>query len=866
MNRPTCWTSFALIAFASSVIAAEFRSHPPMRALPKPSSRPLSDGPARFVDPMKGADSNAGTQAQPWRTAAHGVGRLQPGETLYLRGGVYFESLIVSLGGTKEKPITIRAYPGELAILDGGLREFQEDPATAWEPAPQGVEGEYRSTKAYQQGGGFGQFADSMIPFHRYLTMADLRSSNELYRQELNNRSDDPIGIYCGPGTRRDRETGRIHIRLAPTKLAGLGNRAYRGETDPRKLPLVIAGHDYTLRIEGARHVRIQDLVVRGGERAAVLVTRDQEDISQDAEDIELDGLTLYGSGSALRAGQAKRLRVVNCALRGHTAPWHSRFTVKNRAGAGYLIMAEGSDFEIAHCELTDHHDCITFHGLDGLRFHHNRVDNFDDDGIEPGPKKERGRTYIYQNHISRVLNPFTAHANQPIPVPHEQGSGVYVYRNVIDLRQGTYKAPPKEPDPSGAYLNEPTQLVCHNHGSPTIAVYYVYHNTFLMHSGAFRNYYGFTWGSSTRGTTRRVFNNIFLQIDGLPGLNFAGTTAEDDFQADGNLLWSVLQGPSQTGDFFSKFRQSPQFTASKKAYPPGWGASDVFASPRLVSLGGDEDPVDFRLQPKSPAIDAGVAIPADWPDPLRDSDAGKPDLGAFPSGAQPLVVGPSPVASHASPKQGLLPHGLNAPRIVVGRTVDDRVDRSLDHRLGRIALQQGQQLDGILDLRIEPAVVRLRRQDHGHPVVQRTHQLVGVGGEQRTRLDHFAFAAPPFPQARDGEESAVAESDVMRQLLFSERFPLEETIGGHQAAAPAKGLAESRLFGRRLRASVDHPAADGRVVGPTGDQPPFDHGQLPRVAFVGQSHDGDRLRWGDVVPRGQLGIDQRQMELLDQL
>jgi hypothetical protein len=630
-----------LLALAAPTVAEDtYRSHPPMRPLPQPSRRALAEGPARYVDPANGADANPGTEGKPWRTLNHAIAQLKPGDTLYLRGGTYYEGVVLAAVGTKEQPITLRSFPGELAILDGGLSEFCTDPAKAWEPVAGGAAGEFRSTKAYSQGGGFGQFADSMIPFHRYLTFSDLRSANELYRQELNNRQEDPTGIYCGPGVRRNPETGRIHIRLAHTELAGLGPRHYRGETDPRKLPLVISGHDYALRIEGARHVRLEDLVVRGGERGAILITRHQEDISQDAEDLQLDGLTLYASGAALRA-TARRLRVVNCALRGHTAPWHSRFTVKNRAGAGYLVMAEGEDFEIAHCELTDHHDCITFHGLNGLRFHHNRIDNFDDDGIEPGPKKASGRTYVYQNHISRILNPFTAHANQPTFLDHEPGSGVYVYRNIIDLRQGTYRAPPAEPDPSGAFLNGPTQLVCHDHGSPIHAVYYVYHNTFLMPDGGFRNYYGLSWGSHMRGTTRRVFNNIFLQVDGLPGLNFAGAAAADDFQADGNLLWGLHEGPSQTGDFFGKFRQSPLFAASKQTYPPGWGAHDQFADPRLMSLQADGNkPSDYRLQPNSPAIDAGVDLPAEWPDPLRDSDRGRPDIGALPLGAESLKVG----------------------------------------------------------------------------------------------------------------------------------------------------------------------------------------------------------------------------------
>lgn len=616
-------------------VRASEGSHPPMRPLPVATQRAMPEGSTYFVDASRGDDSNEGSQQKPWRTLARAVKGLRSGNTLLLRAGIYFESVVIDSIGTAEKPITIRAFPEELAILDAGLREFAEAPATAWEPVA-GHPEEFRSTTTHRFGGGFGNFADSMIPFHRYMNFTDLRSANELYHVGLSDRQDDPIGIYCGPGIRRDPQTGRIHIRLSHTLLAGLGKNAYRGETDPRKLPLVISGHEYALRIEGARHLRIQDLVVRGAERSAVLIDRDQEDIDHDAEDIELDGVTLYGSGSALRVSHTKRLRIVNSMLRGHSAPWHSRFMVKNRSGSGYLIVAEGKDFEIAHCELTDHHDCITFHGLEGLKFHHNLVDNFNDDGIEPGPKKARGTTLIYQNLITRTLNPFTAHGNKLIPIDAEPGSGLYVFRNVVDLRQGTYKGPPTEPDPSGKFLNEPTQLVCHDHGSPVHAVYYVYHNTFLLHQKAFRDYYGFSWGSQSRMTTRRVFNNIFVQDEGLPGLNFTGLKPDDDFQADANLLWGFKDGPTQTADYFAKFRKSPLFEASKKQYPPGWGANDRLADPQFTSLPAN----DFRLRSDSPAVDAGIDLPMEWPDPLREFDTGRPDLGAFPIGAEKLRVG----------------------------------------------------------------------------------------------------------------------------------------------------------------------------------------------------------------------------------
>src|SRR6516162_4447977 len=67
-----------------------FRSHPPMRALPVPSDRPMDKGPAHFVDPVKGADRNEGTQQAPWKTIGHAVKQLKLGDSLYLRGGTYY--------------------------------------------------------------------------------------------------------------------------------------------------------------------------------------------------------------------------------------------------------------------------------------------------------------------------------------------------------------------------------------------------------------------------------------------------------------------------------------------------------------------------------------------------------------------------------------------------------------------------------------------------------------------------------------------------------------------------------------------------------------------------------------------------------
>jgi hypothetical protein len=134
-----------------------YASHPPMRPLPQATKRPLAEGPARVVDPAKGDDAADGSRQKPFKTLGHALRQLTPGDTLYLRGGTYYEHVFVTQSGTEDAPITIRAYPGELAVLDGGLREFLESPQTAWEPYKGGAEGEYISTKTYFEADDVGQ-------------------------------------------------------------------------------------------------------------------------------------------------------------------------------------------------------------------------------------------------------------------------------------------------------------------------------------------------------------------------------------------------------------------------------------------------------------------------------------------------------------------------------------------------------------------------------------------------------------------------------------------------------------------------------------------------------------------------------------
>jgi len=630
---------------APAQLAPAFLSHAPQRALTAPAERALGDGPAHFVDAARGDDAAVGTEAAPWRTVAHGLTRLTPGDTLVLRGGTYYECVTISTSGTADKPITLCAYPGERVIMDGGLREFFESPAEAWEPFAGGAPGEYRSTKAYPQLGEeahprryvyvMGNFGDSMVPLHGYRNLIDLRWP-DMYRAFEDSMST-AAGMYCGPGVWYDAQpigdetygTKRIHIRLAHTDFPALGDDNYRGETDPRKLPLVIGGPQPVLEIRGAKHLRVQDLVFRGSRSSTVRI--------DEAEGVEMDHVTLYGGAPALTIRATHGFRLINASLRGVSAPWSSRGSEKYRGVSTYLFTAEtgnvlSDDIELGGCEFTDCHDGLWLLGIRTLRLHHSLISNFNDDGLEFGPKRTGRELLVHENLISRCLIPLTLHGKWA-EVPTEEGSGVYLFRNVIDQRMPVHYAWPAKDGPQE--ITSRGHLMS-DHGSPPWPVYYLYHNTILVHGNSWRGHYGAGLARATRGTRRRVFNNLIIHAEGAPGFRFPD--AEDDWQADGQLHWSFADGVA-----LAEVAPAEHFRkANRKGHPAEWGAHDLIADPKFVSYEADwTAPSDLRLRENSPAIDAGIPVPVDWPDPLRERDAGKPDIGAMPAGCGPLRVGP---------------------------------------------------------------------------------------------------------------------------------------------------------------------------------------------------------------------------------
>lgn len=82
-----------------------------------------------FVSP-KGNDANPGTIEAPWKTVQRAANTLQPGDTVFLRKGIYRELVTINVSGTAGAPITFTNYAAEKAILDAtGIAPPEEDRA-----------------------------------------------------------------------------------------------------------------------------------------------------------------------------------------------------------------------------------------------------------------------------------------------------------------------------------------------------------------------------------------------------------------------------------------------------------------------------------------------------------------------------------------------------------------------------------------------------------------------------------------------------------------------------------------------------------------------------------------------------------------
>ena len=323
--------------------------------------------------------------------------------------------------------------------------------------------------------------------------------------------------VYMGPGLWQD-ERGRVHVRLSHTTLGVAGVEDYRGETDPRRLPIAIwRGGDEapaTLTIRRCFGIEIRSLTIQHGAKS-VVVTR--------SAGVALDHLVVNAGNYGIRVGQdCDDIRITNSAVDGGLPRWSFRSDRKNDycledeshnllgAKTSRMLIASHSSARsvwIEQCEFVNGHD-LQLNGSD-VTFTRNWIRNLNDDAIFVGKVSINMR--ILGNVIEQCL--------MAINTTSESLGQVYLHRNLIDLRLptlGRRPHPDRELVPEVPSVELEVQrfgnlLKEHNKINPELNFS---HNTVLVVDqrivssyNLFRNYAG----------PRRAYNNIFLAINRQP-------------------------------------------------------------------------------------------------------------------------------------------------------------------------------------------------------------------------------------------------------------------------------------------------------------------------------------------------------------
>lgn len=74
---------------------------------------------ASYYVSVGGSDTNSGSLSAPMRTINHALRMTRPGDTVFVRAGVYNEKVVVPNSGRLDKYITLKAYPGEKPVISG---------------------------------------------------------------------------------------------------------------------------------------------------------------------------------------------------------------------------------------------------------------------------------------------------------------------------------------------------------------------------------------------------------------------------------------------------------------------------------------------------------------------------------------------------------------------------------------------------------------------------------------------------------------------------------------------------------------------------------------------------------------------------
>jgi hypothetical protein len=588
-----------------------------------------------YVSP-NGSDSNSGTIDQPWKTFKFAQGRLAAGDTLYLRGGTYFEGSTVSITrpGDSSAWITIQSYPGEHAVISGAIPTYMAAPNTAWTLVDPGI-------NLYKTTNPIGITQQSTYYPGVWLVNDDIRILQ--YQTRTNSSKVTVDGYVClssttyttngmnpfynGPGTFLD-SSGYLYIRLEPnptdlTDSAGNPIAPVPSTYDPGQIPIAIWKFNTLIELRSpAKYIHFKDLTFA---HAGYII-----DAYNGTSNIEFDHCSIkfgsYGIIIRTNAPIAHDWYIHDCSLTNGVPDWICWPDCKEDDNPRQAYNEFQSDSFSPEAITNSVIERNLFYNLwDGMTIKSKSQNVIIRRNIFKYSKDDAMNIYEDTNNIEVAYNMFWRTASGiaclGVATPSISRGPIYLHHNIIDnshlLRLGRatcadYRWANKRwttLDPFGSHddYNKP-------------AMWRFYNNTIITRND---NIYNPPAGPSVVGgsTEKYVCNNIFYSKDSRT--IFKGESVTEGSHLDGNVMYQV--GTSNKllvdyGDGASDYLHLADYRTANPSSP--WEVHGLEADPQFDFEAIDDPNFDpntiwERYRPANPQMyTQGASYTGlDWPD-----------------------------------------------------------------------------------------------------------------------------------------------------------------------------------------------------------------------------------------------------------
>ncbi len=539
----------------------------------------------RYVAPT-GDDAGPGTFEHPLRTLARAFALVEGGETVVVRGGIYFEGqLEFAHNGKAGAPIVVRAFQGEAPVLSGANPEALAP--SAWKDEGGGI-------FSHPSSAGFANLCVEDLDTGRIIRMFTVPSLMDLQARRVPEAPDVPSQLFAETGVDGGAFFDGTRVYMAPP--AGLKNFRVH-------LSHQVLGIDLT----GKSHIQIEGLVLQfyGVNQPSTAM------IAQDASDVLIQNCDfLYDDCQIYVKGQTHRLTVQDCSFVDGMLDWPFGYMKMSGASAPYEGGAINVDANYSGRGLVirRNHVAGLFDGMhltpwlkDEARtqetdFYENTMDGCIDDFIELDGYARNVR--VFDNVMSRSLS--------GISVAQALDGPTYIAYNVLAdcgmvaaaWREGNFGYPFK------------------TNGGPEMEVgsgeIFFYHNT------------SYTLDPESRAMLvkiaiwrRLTFRNNIWCGQRVGAESCRKELSPMDFDYD-NLFVTDTNAPLVLMEYHDR---TDGLHAVRQRF--GWLRHGISAEPRLRDVAAG----DYRLRDDSPCIDAGTVVPGINEARKRGT---APDLGAY--------------------------------------------------------------------------------------------------------------------------------------------------------------------------------------------------------------------------------------------